>query len=44
MASEDRRETADLIARMLADPRRADFFLLVRALQAAAGPRRPRVG
>lgn len=44
MASEDRRETVDLIARMLADPRRADFFLLVRALQAAAGPGIPRVG
>lgn len=44
MASENRRETVDLIARMLADPRRADFFLLVRALQAKAGPRAPRVG
>ena len=44
MASENRRPTADLVARMLDDPRRADFFLLVRALQAAAGPGIPRVG
>lgn len=43
MASEDRRATADLVSRMLADPRRADFFLLVRALQ-AAGSGNPRVG
>ncbi len=44
MASEDRNQAGHLTEWLLADPRRADFFLLVRALQAAYPDGFPRVG
>lgn len=44
MATQERNEADSLTGRMLADPTRADFFLLVRALQAEFPPDFPRVG
>jgi len=44
MAREDRNQANDLTDWLLADPRRADFFLLVRALQSSFPEAFPRVG